>query len=82
VRAAQVTPDIEQHGRVPARHHGVVAPRPLTRAETADLARSFQALLEVIERDEMTASKTTVYRLEGAATALQHALGTQTGPPS
>jgi hypothetical protein len=37
----------------------------------ADLARSLQALLDAIHRDEMTASTAMVYRLEGAVTALQ-----------
>jgi len=59
---------------VVAGHHGVVAPRPLTRLEMADLRRSLQALLDAIERDEMTASTGMVYRLEGAVTALDAVL--------
>jgi len=40
----------------------------------ADLRRSLQALLDAIERDEMTASTGMVYRLEGAVTALDAVL--------
>jgi hypothetical protein len=42
----------------------------------ADLARSLQALLDAIERDEMTVSTATTYRLEGAVSALKSLLGT------
>jgi hypothetical protein len=53
-----------------------VAPKALTRSEMADLARSLQALLDAIERDEMTVSTATTYRLEGAVSALKSLLGT------
>jgi hypothetical protein len=39
-----------------------------------DLATSLQALLDVIRRDEMTASTATTYRLQGAVTALESVL--------
>ncbi|MHB1510145.1 MAG: hypothetical protein ACYCST_20650 [Acidimicrobiales bacterium] len=48
-------------------------PKPLTRREMDDLATSLRALLDVIRRDEMTASTATTYRLEGAVVALQAA---------
>ncbi|MGA8680469.1 MAG: hypothetical protein ABSB54_17625 [Acidimicrobiales bacterium] len=52
-----------------------MAQKALTHGEMADLARSLQALLYAIQRDEMTASTATVYRLEGAVTALDTVLG-------
>jgi hypothetical protein len=52
-----------------------VAPRPLTRQEVSDLAGSLQALLDAIERDEMTAATAMTYRLEGAVAALEAVLG-------
>lgn len=55
-----------------------MAPKALTRSEVADLARSLQALLDVIERDEMSASTATAYRLEGAVTVSQTVLGAMT----
>jgi len=45
--------------------------------EMTDLARSLQALLDAIERAEMTASTAMAYRLEGAVTALEGVLGTR-----
>jgi hypothetical protein len=59
---------------VAARHDGSMAPKPLTRREMADLARSLQTLLDSIRQDGMTASTATVYRLEGAMTALEACL--------
>ncbi len=54
-----------------------MAPKPLTRQQMADLAKSLEALLDIIHRDEMTASTATVYRLEGAVTALDSVLGNE-----
>jgi hypothetical protein len=51
-----------------------VAPRPLTRQQMSDLARSLAALLEAIRRDDLFASTALTYRLEGAVTALQTVL--------
>jgi hypothetical protein len=60
---------------IATRHDGVVAPKALTLSEMTDLAQSLQALLDAIERDEMTASTATTYRLEGAVAALRASVG-------
>lgn len=55
------------------------APRPLTRAQVEELARSIQLLLDRIHADELAASTATTYRMEGAVVALRAALGEQSG---
>jgi hypothetical protein len=51
---------------VSAKHDCVVAPKPLNRAELADLADGLKRLLDMIETGEMSAGSGTVSRLEGA----------------
>ena len=51
-----------------------LAPRLLTRQQMADLARSLAAALDAIRNDELSASTTVTYRLEGAVTALETVL--------
>jgi len=47
-----------------------MATRPLTRQQMAELARSLDALLDAIRREELSATTAMTYRLEGAVTAL------------
>ena len=50
-------------------------PKPLTRAQVAELCESVKALVEAIRRDEMTVAEPTLHRLEGALVGLEVALG-------
>jgi hypothetical protein len=60
---------------VAAGHDGPVAPKSLTSGQSTELARSLRALLDIIRRNEMTASTAMVYRLDGAVTAVEAVVG-------
>ena len=48
---------------------------PLGPSEIADLRKMLQSFLDAIEREELTTSTATRYRLEGAVTSLTAVLG-------
>lgn len=48
---------------------------PLTRSEIAELAERLQALLVMIEGEDMSASTAMTYRLQGAVSALEAVVG-------
>lgn len=49
--------------------------RPLSAAQLADLAGQLRSILDLMDGGSMTASSATRYRIEGALSALEAALG-------
>ena len=52
-----------------------MSPRPLTRAEIAELADRLRGLLDMVDEDRLTATTGMTYRIQGAVTALDAVLG-------
>jgi hypothetical protein len=58
-----------------------MSPRPLARAEVAELADRLRGLLDMVNEDKLSATTAMTYGIEGAVTTLDRVLGSESALP-